>query len=102
VRSAQATGGAVEKERSTREAVLADAQAMLAVYGVGEESGAELTHAVVELLFTTSIEFLQPGLLLKGVNLLYDDSNIPAGQPRKSWVMRSWQQREAVAEGLAE
>ena len=24
--------------------------------------------------------FLQPGLLLKGVNLLYDDSNIPAGQ----------------------
>ena len=46
--------------------------------------------------------FLQPGLLLKGVNLLYDDSNIPAGQPRKSWVMRSWQQREAVAEGLAE
>lgn len=24
--------------------------------GVGEESGAELTHAVVELLFTTSIE----------------------------------------------
>ncbi|PSC70953.1 transcription factor MYB44-like isoform B [Micractinium conductrix] len=102
VRSAQSTGGAVEKERSTREAVLADAQALLAVYGVGEESGAELTHAVVELLFTTSIEFLQPGLLLKGVNLLYDDSNIPAGQPRKSWVMRSWQQREAVAEGLAE
>lgn len=42
--------------------------------------------------------FLQPGLLLKGVNLLYDDSNIPAGQPRKSWVMRAWQQREAVAE----
>ncbi|PRW44899.1 Potassium channel subfamily T member 2 isoform A [Chlorella sorokiniana] len=102
VRSAQATGGAVEKERSTREAVLADAQALLAVYGVGEESGAELTHAVVELLFTTSIEFLQPGLLLKGVNLLYDDSNIPAGQPRKSWIMRSWQQREAVADGLAE
>ena len=33
---------------------------------------------------------------------MYDDSNIPAGQPRKSWVMRSWQQREAVAEGLAE
>lgn len=46
--------------------------------------------------------FLQPGLLLKGVNLLYDDSNIPAGQPRKSWIMRSWQQREAVAEGLCE
>ncbi|EFN56237.1 hypothetical protein CHLNCDRAFT_51907 [Chlorella variabilis] len=51
VRSAQATGGAVEKERSTREAVLADAQALLAVYGVGEESGAELTHAVANPYF---------------------------------------------------
>jgi hypothetical protein len=32
------------------------AAALPQVYGVGEESGAELTHAVVELLFTTSIE----------------------------------------------
>ncbi|GAB4817363.1 hypothetical protein N2152v2_004409 [Parachlorella kessleri] len=102
VKSAQATGSALEQGRSSREAVLADANALLACYGVGEESGAELTHAVVELLFTTSIEFLQPGLLLKGVNLLYDESAPRSGQPRKSWLMRSWQQREAVAEGLAE
>ncbi len=36
VRSAQGTGGAVEKERSTREAVLADAQALLAVGWEGD------------------------------------------------------------------
>ena len=29
------------------------------------ESGAELLHAVVELSFTSSVRFLQPGLLLK-------------------------------------
>ena len=102
VRTAQATGGTVEVVRNTREAVLADAPALLACYGVGEESGASLTHAVVELLFTTSIEFLQPGLLLKGVNSMYDESTVRKGEPRKSWSMRALQQREAVAEGLAE
>ena len=102
VRTAQGTGSAVEVVRNTREAVLADASALLACYGVGEESGAALTHAVVELLFTTSIEFLQPGLLLKGVNSMYDESNVRKGQPRKSWSMRALQQKEAVAEGLAE
>jgi voltage-gated potassium channel Kch len=102
MKTAQATGGTVEVVRNTREAVLADAPALLACYGVGEESGATLTHAVVELLFTTSIEFLQPGLLLKGVNSIYDESSVRKGEPRKSWSMRSLQQREAVAEGLAE
>lgn len=102
VSTAQGTGSAVEVVRNTREAVLADASALLACYGVGEESGASLTHAVVELLFTTSIEFLQPGLLLKGVNSLYDESSVAKGQPRKSWSMRALQQKEAVAEGLAE
>ena len=104
VKTAQATGAAVEKERSTREAVLADANALLACYGVGEESGTTLTHAVVELLFTTSIEFLQPGLLLKGISSIYekDGVSVPPNTPRKSWVMRAWQQGEAVAEGLAE
>ena len=104
VKTAQATGAAVE--RSTREAVLADANALLACYGVGEESGASLTHAVVELLFTTSIEFLQPGLLLKGISSIFetDEDGAPGsrGMPRKSWTMRALQQREAVAEGLAE
>lgn len=56
VKTAQATGSSLSEERGTREAVLADASALLACYGVGEESGMELTHAVVELLFTTSIE----------------------------------------------
>ncbi len=52
--------------RSSREAVLADAEALLTCYGVGEETGtSDMTHAVVELLFTSSIRFLQPGLLLK-------------------------------------
>ena len=94
----------MEEERSTRAAVLADASALLACYGVGEESGATLTHAVVELLFTTSIEFLQPGLLLKGISSLFERVDGPSegGLPRKSWTMRAWQQREAVAEGLAE
>ena len=50
---------------SSRAAVLADAEALLTCYGVGEESGAELLHAVVELCFTSSVRFLQPGLLLK-------------------------------------
>jgi len=102
VKSAQATGGTVEAVRNTREAVLADASALLSCYGVGEESGATLTHAVVELLFTTSIEFLQPGLLLKGVNSMYDEKSVPRGLPRQSWSMRALQQREAVSEGLAE
>jgi voltage-gated potassium channel Kch len=102
VQTAQGTGSAVEVVRNTREAVLADASALLACYGVGEESGAALTHAVVELLFTTSIEFLQPGLLLKGVNSIYDESSVRKGQPRKSWSMRALQQKEAVSEGLAE
>ena len=102
VKSAQATGAAVEVVRNTREAVLADAPALLACYGVGEESGISLTHAVVELLFTTSIEFLQPGLLLRGVSSMYDEASVRKGEPRKSWSMRALQQREAVAEGLAE
>ena len=102
VKTAQATGAAVEVERSTREAVLADANALLTCYGVGEESGATLTHAVVELLFTTSIEFLQPGLLLKGVSAMYGDEANERFVPRKAWRARAQQQQEAVAEGLAE
>ncbi len=43
-------------------AVLADAAALLTCYGVREESGAELRHAVVELCYTLSVRF---GLLLQ-------------------------------------
>lgn len=48
----------------SRVAVLADAQALLTCYGVGEHGGAVLPHAVVELCYTSSVRFLQPGLLL--------------------------------------
>ncbi len=113
VASAQATGRPAELERRTREAVLADADALLACYGVGEQSDAgagaraggarrRLAHAVVELLFTTSIEFLQPGLLLRGVSAVYDEAGGPADAPRKAWLVRRATERAAVAEGLAE
>lgn len=46
-------------------AVLADAEGLLTCYGVGEESSAQLTHAVIELCYTSSVRFLQPGLLLQ-------------------------------------
>ena len=56
---------------ASRVAVLADAEALLTCYGVGEESGAALTHTVVELCFTSSVRFLQPGLLLKARCCVY-------------------------------
>lgn len=46
-------------------AVLADAEGLLTCYGVGEESNGLLTHAVIELCYTSSVRFLQPGLLLQ-------------------------------------
>ena len=50
----------------SRVAVLADAEGLLTCYGVGEQAGrAALTHAVIELCFTSSVRFLQPGLLLQ-------------------------------------
>jgi hypothetical protein len=69
VRCAHAQSPAALAEESqintSRAAVLADAEALLTCYGAGEESGAELVHSVVELSFTSSVRFLQPGLLLK-------------------------------------
>jgi hypothetical protein len=47
--------------------VLADAEALLSCYGVGEQMLPDMLHAVVELGFTSSVRFLQPGLLLHGV-----------------------------------
>jgi hypothetical protein len=55
-------GGTVPEQ--SRVAVLADAQALLTCYGVGEHGGTLLPHAVVELCYTSSVRFLQPGLLL--------------------------------------
>lgn len=87
---------------SSRAAVLADAEALLTCYGVGEESGAELLHAVVELCFTSSVRFLQPGLLLKGNNLTDEYGPKNKNEPRRSWMMRKRQERAAMKEGLAE
>ncbi|KAL3142086.1 hypothetical protein ABBQ32_004709 [Trebouxia sp. C0010 RCD-2024] len=87
---------------SSRAAVLADAEALLTCYGVGEESGAELLHAVVELCFTSSVRFLQPGLLLKGNNKAEEHGPKIKNEPRRSWLMRKRQERAAMKEGLAE
>ncbi len=40
-------------------------QGLRTAYGVGEQAGSLLTNSVVELCFTSSVRFLQPGLLLK-------------------------------------
>ena len=39
-------------------------QGLRTAYGVGEQSGGALTNSIVELCFTSSVRFLQPGLLL--------------------------------------
>ncbi|KAK9831914.1 hypothetical protein WJX84_009658 [Apatococcus fuscideae] len=87
----------------SRAAVLADAEALLTCYGVGEETGSELLHAVVELCFTSSVRFLQPGLLLKGTEGGDEEERGRSlGEPRKSWLMRKRQETAAIKEGLAE
>jgi hypothetical protein len=50
----------------SRAAVLADAEALLTCYGTGEDLLPDMMHTVVELGFTSSVRFLQPGLLLHG------------------------------------
>ena len=40
-------------------------QGLRTAYGVGEQAGGALTNSIVELCFTSSVRFLQPGLLLK-------------------------------------
>ncbi|EIE18822.1 hypothetical protein COCSUDRAFT_59753 [Coccomyxa subellipsoidea C-169] len=83
-------------------AVLADAEGLLTCYGVGEESSAALTHAVIELCYTSSVRFLQPGLLLQGVGANDAGDFGAQKEPRKSWQMRKRQERAALKEGLAE
>ena len=58
-------GEGLQTSFASRTAVLADAQGLLTCYGVGEDGSANLPHAVVELCFTSSVRFLQPGLLLQ-------------------------------------
>jgi hypothetical protein len=89
-----------DRADASRTAVLADAPGLLASYGVGEEGGgAAPPHAVVELCFTSSLRFLQPGLLLKGVAT--DFGGARSLGPRASWQARRAQEDAAMAEGLA-
>ena len=64
-------GEGLESSFASRTAVLADAQGLLTCYGVGEDGSANLPHAVVELCFTSSVRFLQPGLLLKARSSIF-------------------------------
>ena len=89
-----------DRATASRTAVLADAHGLLACYGVGEDGGTAPPHAVIELCFTSSLRFLQPGLLLKGVSS-GDGATSSHGQPRKSWQARKRQEAAAAAEGLA-
>lgn len=57
--------GDVDYGSTSRAAVLADAEALLSCYGTGEKLLPDMLHAVVELGFTSSVRFLQPGLLLQ-------------------------------------
>jgi hypothetical protein len=66
---------------TSRTAVLADADALSSCYGVGEVLLPDVLHTVVELGFTSSIRFLQPGLLLHGHSAphshgSYDDGTV--------------------------
>jgi hypothetical protein len=62
-------------------------------------------HAIVELTFTSSIRFLQPGLLLSGASIFdFGHCEVKRGQgaPRKSWTQRELAEEAAAAEGLAQ
>ena len=53
----------VDYGSTSRAGVLADAEPVLCLYGVGESApGQDLRHMAVELSFTSSVRFLQPGL----------------------------------------
>ena len=95
-----AASAPADKAAASRTAVLADAQGLLTCYGVGEEGGTSLPHAVVELCFTSSLRFLQPGLLLKGTTSGGGTSR--PGEPRKSWQARKRQEAAATREGIAQ
>ena len=67
--AATSSGGRADRAAASRSAVLADAPGLLCCYGAGEVDGsATPPYAVIELCFTSSLRFLQPGLLLKGVS----------------------------------
>jgi len=62
----------------------AGGQGLRTAYGVGEQAGSLLTNSVVELCFTSSVRFLQPGLLLKVGALDPDERRCRLLRPLKS------------------
>lgn len=90
-------GEGLESSFASRTAVLADAQGLLTCYGVGEDGSANLPHAVVELCFTSSVRFLQPGLLLKVRVLLESEPQKLQGHGASWRQMKFWQWRAIKA-----
>ena len=94
-----------------RRSVLADAEALMTCYTVGE--GLWDVAAVVELCHTSSVRFVQPGMLLPGVEETYEKINRRGGPfqsleralfgapQRLGHLQKSRQEEAASDEGLA-
>ncbi|GLI58482.1 hypothetical protein VaNZ11_000187 [Volvox africanus] len=67
-------------------------------------SGAVRGHSVVELSFTSSVRFLQPGLLLQGTSVWDESCSIAAAAatPRRSWRQRREAELAAAHQGLVQ
>eukprot|EP00775_Hariotina_reticulata_P001447 gene1447-1788_t len=89
---------------TSRTAVLADAEALSCCYGVGEVLLPDTLQTVVELGFTSSIRFLQPGLLLHGHSAPHTSSSYEDSAGR-SEGLTEWQgffKRKALLDFLTE
>ncbi|EFJ43388.1 hypothetical protein VOLCADRAFT_106827 [Volvox carteri f. nagariensis] len=67
-------------------------------------SSAVRGHSVVELSFTSSVRFLQPGLLLQGTSVWDESCSVggTAAVPRRSWRQRREAEVAAAAYGLVQ
>ncbi|GIM15032.1 hypothetical protein Vretimale_17907, partial [Volvox reticuliferus] len=67
-------------------------------------SGAVRGHSVVELSFTSSVRFLQPGLLLQGTSVWDESCSVAAAAaaPRRSWRQRREAELAAAHQGLVQ
>ena len=59
----------------------------------------DLVHTVAELCLTSSVKFLQPGLLLRGY--AEETATDNDGLPRQSWLLRKAQEKAVKDEGMA-
>eukprot|EP00210_Caulerpa_lentillifera_P002585 g2479.t1 len=108
VNSARAFLSVSQTERSTdssmavEQAVLIDSDALLTAYTVPPS-----IHSVVELCHTSSLRFLNPGILIRqgtqdsGLSL-YDHFGIHGRRPRDSWLLRKNQLLALREEGMTE